>query len=51
MKAVSSEQWAEGSNPRNGKLPKGWAVTDFEHISIYIQRGKSPQYTEKVISQ
>lgn len=44
MKAVSSEQWAmgsgqkvEGSEPRNDKLPKGWAVTDFEQILLQME--------------
>ena len=31
----------------SGGLPKGWVNTDFEHISIYIQRGKSPKYIKK----
>jgi type I restriction enzyme, S subunit len=28
------------------ELPKGWVETNFANISDYIQRGKSPKYTE-----
>jgi type I restriction enzyme S subunit len=28
-------------------LPEGWIETTFDDIASYIQRGKSPQYTEK----
>src|SRR5690348_16475006 len=26
-------------------LPKGWILTRFKDLSLYIQRGKSPKYT------
>jgi type I restriction enzyme, S subunit len=29
------------------ELPKGWAETNIETIAEYVQRGKSPKYTEK----
>ena len=30
----------------NKKLPKGWVLTTISEIADYVQRGKSPKYTD-----